>query len=545
MICNLCGLNSEDNSDRISLEYIPNGDLPEPLPVTVTVGLFIEGGGPPGDGAVRSLDTALHRITSLLSHTPHTFRFVLPVTYGTEEEIVQRILSCDFWKERSPPELQFFRRKDDERIQNEPLLESIPYEMSEIIPGIKTYGYDPVSTAITGYSSLVIIIGRGPGPSGTNDKNSYTLARHYGRSVVSIDGLTGRIEEIPSSDDIFYSYTQIDFYNSRNVEPAKFFAEKKRYITILENDLRIAGFDEDSITFSFESLMPHYIKVKGLARRYHFLYALKGIMVALLSALAIFIITIQTLFFPENSGLIWTEVSIIGIIISIMVAAKIGDYHIKSIDYSFLAERIRTAFYTRIVCISCLTTDTLPLMIPVRTQNDWMVMAFETIVSSGRMMACRKEIPLEPLRKFIISGWIGKRLKYYEKEAKKAGFRYNVLTNFAVLLFVVTMILAIAHALGIGHREMVFHVGLPLIIAFFTITIPAFGAAVSAIRVHREYHRNSERYSQIIRHLTAIITEMEYAADVGELCSLIQKMNEITFREENEWKMVSRCIDTE
>lgn len=519
--------------------------MPEALPVTVNIGLFVEGDRPPGDVAVHSLDTVLNRIGSLLSHTPHTVRFVLPVTYGKNEEIVQRILSCNFWKERNPPEFHFFRRKDVECILKEPLLEDASYEIHEIIPAIKTYGYDPVSIAITDYSSLVIIIGTESGFTGTGDKNSYALAKHYGRSVVSIDVVTGRIMEIPSTDNIFYSYAQIDSYNSKKVSPAKYFAEKERYISILEQDLRIAGFDEDSIAFSFESFLPHYIKVKGLARRYHFLYALKGVMIALLSALAIFTITIQTLFFPENTSLIWIEVGLIGIIIIFMVAAKIGDYHIKSIDYSFLAERIRTAFYTRIVCISCLTTDSLPLMIPVRTPNDWMVMVFETIVSSGRGMACKKEMPLEPIRKFIISGWIRKRLNYYVKEAEKARFRYNVLANFAVLLFIVTLILAIGHALGIGHRETMFHFEVSLIIACFTITIPAFGAAVSAIRVQREYHRNSERHSQIIQHLTAVITEMEYAEDVGELCTLIQKMNEITFREENEWKLVSKCIDTE
>lgn len=537
-------MNEADNN-QIPSAYKSRGALPKALPVTVTIGIFTEGATPPGDGAIHSLDTVLHRIASRLSHTPHTFRFVLPVTYGTEEEIVQKIVSCTFWKENSPPEFHFFRRNDGDCILKEPLFEDIPYEIHEIIPAIKTYGYDPVSIAITDYSSLVIIIGRGPESTGTGDKNSYSLAKHYGRSVVSVDAMTGSIVEIPSSDDIFNSYAQIDSYNSKKVSPAKYFAEKERYTKILEEDFRTAGLDEDSVAFSFESLLPHYIKVKLLGRRYRFLYAFKGIMIALLSALAIFTITIQTLFFPEYSELVWIEVAIIGVIIIFMVAAKIGDYHIKSIDYSFLAERIRTAFYTRIVCISCLETDSPPLMIPVRTQNDWMVMAFESIVSSDRMMVCKREMPLEPLRKFIISGWIRKRLTYYQKEAGKAGFRYNILVNFAVLLFVATMILAIAHALGIGHREEMFHVELPLIIAFFTITIPAFGAAVSTIRIQREYHRNSERYSQIVRHLTATITEMEYAADVGELCSLIQKMNEVTFREENEWKMVSRCIDTE
>ena len=545
MILDLCRSNGTDTADPIACDTKADAALPGPLPVTVNIGLFIEGDGLISDKSVHSLDATLSRMKSIFTKTPHTFRFILPITYGTEEDIVKRILSCSFWNENPLPELHFFRLKDDAGVLKEPLFEDMPYEISEISPEFRTFGYDPVSMAIAEFSSLVIIIGTKPGEAGSEDKNAYTLAGRYGRSVVSIDSKTGKITELPSNDNIFRSYVQINFYNSKTVKPAKFRAQKERYIKNLEYDLRAAGFEKDAITFTYESLLSHYIKVRTLETRYNFLYALKGVMVALLSAMAIFTITMQTLFFPENPGLIWIEVAFIGVIIILMEAAKIGDFHLKSIDYTFLAERIRTAFYTRIVCISCQTNDTGPFMTPVRTPNDWMVMAFETMVSSASMITCNREVPLESLREFIISAWIRKRLNFYAKKADAARFRYHLLANVALILFICTMILAIAHALGIGHWEKLLDTEVPLIIAFFSITIPAFGAAVSAIRVQREYFRKSERYSQIIRHLTAVITEMEYAADTGELCNLIKKMNEVTFREAHDWKIVSRCIDTE
>ncbi len=545
MILDLCLLHEKDTTNRIPGKNKTNVALPGALPVTVNLGLFIKEEGSVTDTSINSLDSTLLRITSILSKTPHTFRFILPITYGTEEEIVKKILSGNFWKENSPPEIQFFRLKDDERILKEPLFEDIPYEIKEISPNIKTYGYDPVSIAITEYSSLVIIIGTESEAAVTDDKNSYMLAKRFGRSVVSIHPETGRIMELPSDDRIFNSYAKVNFYNSTKVNPAKFSAEKERYITNLRNDLRLAGFEEESIQFSYESLLPHYIKARVLGTRYNFLHTLKGILIALLAALAIFVITMQTLFFPENPGLVWIEVVIIGVIILLMVASRIGDYHLKSIDYNFLAERIRNAFFSRIICISCQITDNIPLMTPMRTPNDWMVMAFDTIVTSGEMISCNKEISLEPLREFIISAWIQKRLNFYQKEADKARFRYDLLANSAVMLFLVTMILAIAHAMGIGHLDRLVNVEIPLIMAFFTITIPAFGAAVTAIRVQREYHRNSVRYSQIMRHLTAIITEMEYATDVGELCNLVKEMNEMTFREAHDWKILSRYNITE
>lgn len=74
--------------------------------------------------------------------------------------------------------------------------------------------------------------------------------------------------------------------------------------------------------------------------------------------------------------------------------------------------------------------------------------------------------------------------------------------------------------------------------AFLTITLPAIGAAISAIRVHGEYHRNSDRYSHIVRHLTTIKTEMKYITGMPELCALVKEVNEMTFREVHDWKII-------
>jgi hypothetical protein len=107
------------------------------------------------------------------------------------------------------------------------------------------------------------------------------------------------------------------------------------------------------------------------------------------------------------------------------------------------------------------------------------------------------------------------------------------------------MFLAIAHALGIGHWERFMGAEVPLIMAFLTITLPAFGAALSAIRVQREYHRNSERYSHLLRHLTSIKTEMMHITNMSDLCLLLKEMNEMTFREINDWKIVFRYHNIE
>jgi hypothetical protein len=253
----------------------------------------------------------------------------------------------------------------------------------------------------------------------------------------------------------------------------------------------------------------------------------------------------QTLFFPENPELVWVEVAEIALIILLMICSRTGNYHIKWIDYNFLAERIRSAFFLRFVCTVCEKPEDIPSMSPVRVPNDWMVMTFEAIISSGKVSYCNREVPFEPVKKFFISAWIQNRIEFYEREAEMAGLRYHTFAISGEIIFAVTMFLAIAHALGIGHWERFMGAEVPLIMAFLTITLPAFGAALSAIRVQREYHRNSERYSHLLRHLTSIKTEMMHITNMSDLCLLLKEMNEMTFREINDWKIVFRYHNIE
>lgn len=371
------------------------------------------------------------------------------------------------------------------------------------------------------------------------------LAERYGRTAVFIDQTTGNTREFQNDDRIFDTFRCFDTYNNERVSRKKFLRKKEEYVRALKADFSVAGLKEEIIEPSYEHLLPHYIKAKILGRKYRSLYFMKGILISLLSALAVFTIALQTLFFPDQSFLVWVEVVEIIIIIALMAGSRIGNYHIKWIDYNFLSERIRSAFFIGILCMTCSRKEDLPPMTPLRTPNDWMALAFETIISTGQATYCSRETDFEPLKKFFTLAWINKRLAHYEKEAENARLRYRSLALSGEFLFSFTLILAVAHALGVGHWETFFNAEVPLLMAFLTITLPAFGAAISAIRVHGEYNRNSDRYSHIVRHLTAIKTEMKYISGLPELCALVKEVNEMTFREVHDWKVIFRYANIE
>jgi uncharacterized protein HemX len=152
---------------------------------------------------------------------------------------------------------------------------------------------------------------------------------------------------------------------------------------------------------------------------------------------------------------------------------------------------------------------------------------------------CRIDIPFEPVKKFFISAWINNRLKFYEKESKNSGKKFIYLTIAGEALFLLTLVLAVVHALGIGHWEL-YNIEASMILASLTISLPAFAAAIASIRVQREYLRNKERYSHIARHITSIKNEIEHVEDMTALCNLLEEMNEITLREQQDWRILFR-----
>lgn len=517
--------------------------LLQPIPVNVNIGVFAKSSDL-NSGSVRALEQTVQRLNSVLSHTPHKFRFLMTVSSADDFIVIDRIRSLRFTNESdfSETALFIFERDFnnlDERIKNE-----TGYDLRIVSPDRKAYGYDPLSIAVTEESNLIVIIGDDNGVD-SGDKNPGILAKRYGRTVISIEKETGRTREYQNDDRIFETFRYFDSYNNEKLSPKKFLRKRDEYIQALKNDFSLAGLKEEILEPSYEDLLPHYIKARILGRKYRSLYFMKGILISALSALAVFTIAMQTLFFPEEPALVWLEVVEIMIIIALMAGSRIGNYHIKWIDYNFLSERIRSAFFIGIICMSCSKKEELPPMTPLRTPNDWMAIAFETIVSSGHAPCCSREVEFEPLKKFFAIAWINKRLSHYEKEAEKSRLRYHSLALSGEVLFIFTLLLAIAHALGVGHWEKLFNAEIPMLMAFLTITLPAFGAAISAIRVHGEYNRNSDRYSHIVRHLTAIKTEMKYISGMSELCSLVKEVNEMTFREVHDWKIIFRYADIE
>jgi len=514
---------------------------PGPLRATVRIGLIA--GEKDYDLALvaEGFKRTLAKTEKLLSDTPHRYSFLIPFCPGEEHKILQMVLADAIWNRCSEPEIVLVRHpkvkgEGKSHFERNLSCKTVSFELEDSKPG-----FDPVYDALIDDSNLVIVVGEYEPDSAEYRRGSmFSLARRYGRTIVSIDPQNGHTYDLPHDDRIFESYRDLNTFNTEKFSASTFLKNQDRYRRVLMKEAKKAGLDEKSLEPLYMTLLPHFTRTKVLMKMYRRYYTITGILVSVLAALAVATIAVQTIFFPEKPDLVWIEVGEIALIIILMMGSRYGDYHRKWIDYNFLAERIRAAFFLCVICTTCEKPDIPPHMSLAHRPNDWMVMAFEEIIKTVPLTYCRINVPFEPLRKFFLSAWVNNRLAYYEKFGSDSAKKYRLLLTTGEILFILTLVLAVMHAMGIGHWESYYNAKIPMALALLTISLPAFGSAIGAIRMQREYLRNSERYAHTVRHLTSVKNEIRHADTMGELCTLLQEINEITLREQQDWRIIFR-----
>ncbi|MBN1432588.1 MAG: hypothetical protein JW931_07415 [Methanomicrobiaceae archaeon] len=515
--------------------------IPGPLSITINIGLIVTESSFNHENVKRAIKESIYHLEDILSKTPHNYKFILPYMRGGEHIIIESLLADPLWNRRRNPEVELLNLPGELSVQNKPFEGAVKYKLKFARKDGATPGFDPVYDTVIDNSNLALLVGEWePGATQYRKGSIFSLARRYGRTIVAINPDSGQCFRMNHDDRIFESYKNLNTYNTEDLKKDYFLAKQKDYMGLLELESEKAGLPEHHLKDIYASLLPNYSRAKLLARKYRRLYSYAGTLISVLAALAVLTITLQTLFFPKYPELVWLEVAEIAMIIILMSATRYGEYHRKWMDYNFLAERIRAAFFVSIVCVTCKSPDTPPHMSLAHRPNDWMVMAFGSITSLKSSSFCRLNIPFEPMKKFIKSAWIANRLEYYIKESERTRKNYKYLATLGELLFGLVLIFAIIHATGVAHWELHVNLSVSLFLAYLTITLPAVGSAIAAIRVQREYLRNSERYAHVVRHLTSIRNAMKYVSTMNELCSLLEEMNEITLREQQDWRIIFR-----
>jgi len=526
------------------------------LPHTVLAGFICsETAGNP-EVTERLLRNIITRIGHILNATPHTIKLLCNDS-GCGSEAVLRILDnpdesvsplpVTLYLPASPEnhdtsgdhhgsgtgQMELVRRSTEIRV------------ISAIEPSGSDYSISPVHEALIRECDILIVASRGRPDEDPDFVDILRFARLIGRSLFFINLSSGSVIEMRNHDRYLETLEHFNTYNKESVNRAAFDATMQRYAEILTKKIIRSGIPADVVKPLCRTIMPSFVRADMLARHYHTLYKMAGNVVYALSALAVFTITVQTLFFPHILWIVWLEVLEIAVIIVFLVGSRVGEWHRKWIDYRFLAERTRAAFFLCVICIRCHKPVSTQYTTLAHRPNDWMVLAFERILDMRPIEFCRLDIPFHALKMFLLNAWVDNRLNFYTVASDENNKKYNRYAYIGESIFFITLIIAVVHATGLEYTETDLIPSFPFILALLTITLPAAGAALAAIRVQREYLKNSERYASIMRHLSSVRNQIHAAEDMNTLCSLLEEVNDLTMSEELDWRITFRFRDLE
>lgn len=327
--------------------------------------------------------------------------------------------------------------------------------------------------------------------------------------------------------------------NTKSIDESWIDQQTKDHTNRLLKEAAEADFACDQLRRICEHILPHHIRTDWIAQRYQQFYFRAGSWVYGLAAGAVAVAAFQALFFPERMKIILVEVFFMALVLIIIGVGTHRRWQAQWIDYRFLAERFRSALF-----MASARAEVTKLRPPrhlslAYSSKDWVVTEFSRVWDTLPATTDGNHFNLEALRKFIFSAWIDEQVRYHRRTSERHSSRHHRITNVGNSLFALTFVAAVLHAFEIGPHSL--HPWL----TFLAIVLPAVGAALSAIRTHREYHKIAKRAAEMVHHLEEIRAAMVQAKTREPFLALMREAEETMLHENEDWRVVVRFHELE
>ena len=373
------------------------------------------------------------------------------------------------------------------------------------------------------------------GTGGTAEIVQY--ARELGRPIFWINtDEENRLTEEPGQGLNQTSFEQIDRYNREAISGASVRHGSQGFRDHVESTADAVGLDRDDLSGTIDQLVPHFVRADLLALRYQRRYQLAGTTIYSLAAISVAMSAFQVLW-HENQAIGFVsaagELMFMFVILWLLWRGAKKKWHSKWIDYRFLAERLRTAFFMHVAGVQIAPTQPPRYLSLSYSATDWMVAAFRAACGAAAGVPASASAERQA---FVRRAWIADQLAHHRKGSERSHRAHTRLSTIGNALFGLTFAGAALHFLP-GNPEAV--------LSWVTITFPAFGGALAAIRTHREYHRISARSAEMANHLSDIEERLRGISDSQEFRALLREAEEVMANENADWRVVVRFHELE
>lgn len=289
-------------------------------------------------------------------------------------------------------------------------------------------------------------------------------------------------------------------------------------------------------------IVPYFVRADVLSVRYQKWYFRLNYAVFLLAAGAVAAVAAQAFFWRETPGLAWIEVAVMSVLGLIVIFGRLLHLHGRWISYRFLAERFRSAFFLAAAGLGDIREGGFDRVSLGHPSQEWIRRAYAE-VWNHRPASFPDESGLDEVRRFVADAWVGGQIDYYRKRVDTFETRHRHLTLFINILFVITIVAAILHSVGVGHDSPA--ASWADLFLFISVATPALAGAISAIRMQGEYELHAERYRRMAYELSDTRTRMEVAPDLPTLRAVAAEAEGIMRDENREWFGVMRFQELE
>ena len=382
------------------------------------------------------------------------------------------------------------------------------------------------------------------------------------------------------------AFDELDVYNRSALNQARFQrdmrGEADRYAGAAEK----AGLGTAIVQPFLTWIWAYFARADSLAVRFQTLYVRFAMAQFLLGAGAVTVVAAQLLFFPTFPQLAWLEVAIMLSLLVILYISRRWSLHERWISHRYLAEQFRTAFFLALAGVGDSRQLTGERVSSGHGAEEWMDRAYD-VVWSQRPDARAAESRLAELKQFLGTFWIIDQRNYHEKVSHRNERKHQRLTTASAVLFGITLLAAVLHALGVGHEShgeshaqsnpsgatfasatyiyteysvlreepppsapassggYASTLNLTNLLSFLAIVMPAVAGALGGIHAQREYHRNAERFGRMVPVLDAANRRLQRATDPAALQIVVQDVENLLLDEVRDWFVVMRFHDIE
>ncbi|OQX02732.1 MAG: hypothetical protein BWK80_57240 [Desulfobacteraceae bacterium IS3] len=267
-----------------------------------------------------------------------------------------------------------------------------------------------------------------------------------------------------------------------------------------------------------DKLIPYHLIASSQAKKYQNNYRNSGLGVIWLAFFAVFFLSIGVVFFNSHCSVFIFELIALTLILIIFLVNKKAEFHKKWMEYRFLTERLRAAFY--------LTVCGVHISHHTKKNDSWMSRVFEEI--KNRLTKKDIDDNWRIVRDHVKKAWIEDQIVYHKKKADEYEKKNHRLEIIKDIVFFLAMAAAFLHFFVEAKSTLSSLTSAALI-------LPALAAAIEAIQSFMEYKQLSMHSEQMVSELKELKDLFEKALTPEDLENFLNKTDHVMVREVQDW----------